>query len=133
VHFRKVVYPLREVMNNLLRRDILPFADEMIPYFQDVYDHVLRVTESAEAMRDLLTSVLEANLSLVSNRLNEIMKRVTSWGAIAAAATVVAGVYGMNFRLLPRENTLSGFWFALVLIVATSVGLYAFFRRKGWL
>lgn len=133
VRFRKVVYPLREVMNNLLRRDILPFDDEMIPYFQDVYDHVLRVTESADAMRDLLTSALEANLSMVSNRLNEIMKRITSWGAIAAAGTMIAGIYGMNFRLLPREGTLTGFWFAIALIVVSSAGLYAYFRRKGWL
>jgi magnesium transporter len=105
----------------------------MIPYYQDVYDHVLRVTESAEAMRDLLTSALEANLSMVSNRLNEIMKKVTSWGAIFAAGTAIAGVYGMNFNLVPREGTLFGFWFAIALIVVTSAALFFYFRRKGWL
>jgi magnesium transporter len=70
---------------------------------------------------------------MVSNRLNDIMKRVTSWGAIVAAGTMIAGVYGMNFRLVPREGTLFGFWFAVVLIVVASAGLYAYFRRKGWL
>ncbi|MGH2707882.1 MAG: magnesium/cobalt transporter CorA [Actinomycetota bacterium] len=133
LHLRKVVLPLREVLNTLLHRDLLAFPDEIVPYFQDVYDHVLRVSEAIESMRELLGIVLEIRLSLVSNRLNEIMKRVTSWAAIIGVATMLAGIYGMNFRLVPGDGTAFGFWFALVLMAASSVSLYLYFRRKDWL
>lgn len=133
VQFRRVVLPLREVLNTLLRRDLRVFSEDILPYFQDVYDHVLRVSESAEAMRELLASALEVNLSVTSNRLNDIMKKVTSWAAIIGAGTLIAGVYGMNFRLIPRDQTLAGFWFALGMMILSAVGLYVYFRRKDWL
>lgn len=133
LNLRKVVLPLREVLNALLRRDLLAFPDELVPYFQDVYDHVLRVSEAMESMRELMGIVLELRLSLASNRLNEIMKRVTSWAAIIGVATMMAGIYGMNFELVPADQTLFGFWFAVALMAISSLLLYFYFRRKEWL
>lgn len=133
VGLRRVVLPVREVMNTLLRRDLPPLGDEIVPYFQDIYDHVIRVSESVEAMRELLASALEVHLSFVSNQLNAIMKKVTSWAAILAVGTLIAGVYGMNFRLVPADQTLTGFWAALGMMGASSLALYVYFRRKDWL
>ncbi|MCW2585980.1 MAG: Mg2 transporter protein CorA family protein, partial [Frankiales bacterium] len=96
VLLRRVVLPMREVVNTLLRRDLHLVDDEMGPYFQDVYDHVLRATEWTESLRDLVTSILETNLTIQGNRLNIITKKVTSYAAIIAVPTAVTGFYGQN-------------------------------------
>jgi magnesium transporter len=84
-------------------------------------------------LRDLLTSALEAHLAQVSNRLNEVMKALTSWGAIILVPTLIAGVYGMNFRHMPELNWVFGYPFALGLMVVAAGGLYSMFKRRGWL
>jgi Mg2+ and Co2+ transporter CorA len=96
VVLRRVVLPMREVVNSLLRRDLKLVDEAMGPYFQDVYDHVLRATEWTESLRDLVSTILETNLTIQDNRLNSIMKKVTSWAAIIAVPTAVTGFYGMN-------------------------------------
>ena len=133
VAFNRYAIPFREVLNSLLRRDRKEFSDEMRLYFQDVYDHLIRVGSSVETMREILSSAYEVHLSLTSNHLNEIMKKVTSWAALLGVATVIAGVYGMNFKLVPRDATLGGFWFAIGLMAVASLALYAMFKRKDWL
>ncbi|HEU0132950.1 MAG TPA: magnesium/cobalt transporter CorA [Mycobacteriales bacterium] len=133
VAFRRVVLPMREVVNSLLRRDVCEIGDELAPYFQDVYDHVLRATEWTESLRDLVTSVLETQLTIQGNRLNEVMKRLTSYAAIVAVPTAIAGVYGMNTRLYPAAGTVAGWWVAMVLMVGISAVLFVYFRRKDWL
>ena len=84
VQLRRVVLPMREVVNTLMRRDVGLVSDELMPYYQDVYDHVLRATEWTESLRDLVTTILETNLTIQGNRLNVITKKVTSWAAIIA-------------------------------------------------
>jgi len=101
VVLRRLVLPMREVVNSLLRRDPGLVDEAMGPYFQDVYDHVLRATEWTESLRDLVSTVLETNLTIQGNRQNAIMKKVTSWAAIIAVPTAVTGFYGMNVPL-PR-------------------------------
>jgi Mg2+ and Co2+ transporter CorA len=96
VVLRRLVLPMREVVNTLLRRDLGLVDAAMGPYFQDVYDHVLRATEWTESLRDLVSTILETNLTIQGNRLNSIMKKVTSWAAIIAVPTAVTGYYGMN-------------------------------------
>ncbi len=89
VLLRRVVLPMREVVNSLMRRDLhLSSSDPMQPYYQDVYDHVLRATEWTESLRDLVTTILETNLTIQGNRMNVITKKVTSWAAIIAVPTV---------------------------------------------
>ena len=96
VLLRRVVLPMREVLNSLLRRDLHVVDGEILPYFHDVYDHVLRATEWTESLRDLVTTILETHLTVRGNRLNVIMKQVTSWAAIIAVPTAVTGFYGQN-------------------------------------
>jgi magnesium transporter len=132
VQLRKLVLPMREVVNTLMRRDVRSIAHEMMPYFQDVYDHVLRATEWTESLRDLVTTILETNLTIQGNRLNVISKQVTSWAAIIAVPTAITGFYGQNVPY-PGFAAYHGFIVSTALIVVLSVGLYIVFRRKGWL
>lgn len=133
VTLRRVVAPLEEVVGILLRRDLVDLPDEILPYFQDIHDHLLRASASIESLQELLSSALQVHLSVVSNRLNSIMKRVTSWAAIIGVGTFIAGVYGMNFRLVPEDQSLFGFWFAVGLMLLSAAVLYIYFRRKDWL
>ena len=133
VHFRRSVAPLREVLAQLLRREAECLGDEAIVHMQDVYDHVLRVTDWIETQRDLLTGLLEADLAVVSNRMNQVMKRMTSWGAILLGSTLIAGIYGMNFRDIPELNWTFGYPFALGTMLALTIFLYTWFRRRNWL
>jgi magnesium transporter len=132
VVLRRLVLPMREVVNTLLRRDLGLVDEAMGPYFQDVYDHVLRATEWTESLRDLVSTILETNLSIQGNRLNTITKKVTSWAAIIAVPTAVTGFYGMNVPY-PGFGRPSGAVTSTVLIVILSGGLYRLFKRLDWL
>jgi len=105
----------------------------LMPYYQDVYDHVLRAADWTDSLRDLVTTILETNLTIQGNRMNEIMKAVTSWAAIAAVPTIITGYYGMNVRLFPGAGTLTGGIVALVLMVFGVAFLYVAFKRRDWL
>jgi len=132
VLLRRVVLPMREVVNSLLRRDLGIVDEAMTPYYQDVYDHVLRATEWTESLRDLVTTILETHLTLQSNRLNVIMKQVTSWAAIIAVPTAVTGFYGQNVPF-PGFGHPIGFWTSAIIMVTLSVGLFWMFRRRDWI
>jgi magnesium transporter len=132
VRLRRVVLPMREVVNTLMRRDVGLVPEEMTPYYQDVYDHVLRATEWTESLRDLVTTILETNLTIQGNRLNIITKKVTSWAAIIAVPTAITGFYGQNLPY-PGFSNETGFISSSVLIAMLSGGLYLVFKRKDWL
>jgi magnesium transporter len=132
VKLRRVVLPMREVVNSLLRRDSYVATPAMTPYFQDVYDHVLRATEWTESLRDLVTTIVETNLTLQGNRLNVITKKVTSWAAIIAVPTAITGFYGQNLPY-PGFARTSGVVISCLLIVLVSTALYVTFKRKDWL
>ena len=132
VLLRRVVLPMREVVNTLLRRDLTVIAPGMAPYFQDVYDHVLRATEWTESLRDLVTTILETNVSIQGNRMNLIMKKVTSWAAIIAVPTAITGYFGQNLAF-PGYGTFWGVVMSTAIILLVSGGLYLSFRRRDWL
>ncbi len=132
VLFRRVVLPMREVVNTVLRRDLHIVTELLQPYYQDVYDHVLRATEWTESLRDLVTTILETNLTVQSNRMNVITKKVTSWAAIVAVPTFITGFYGMNVPY-PGFGHADGFDLSLGLMVVIGVALYVVFKRKDWL
>ena len=132
VDLRRVVLPMREVVNTLMRRDLHVVPDPMVPYYQDVYDHVLRATEWTESLRDLISTVMETNLTVQGNRMNMIMKKVTSWAAIIAVPTAVTGFFGQNIPY-PGFGTHTGFWASTVFMVIASVLLYVVFKRRDWL
>lgn len=132
VLLRRVVLPMREVVNTLMRRDTHVMQPDMLPYYQDVYDHVLRATEWTESLRDLVTTILETNLTIQGNRLNVISKKVTGWAAIIAVPTAITGFYGQNVPY-PGFNSHQGFLASTAIIVVLSVLLYVIFRRNDWL
>jgi len=132
VLLRRVVLPMREVVNTLMRRDLHVVDEGMALYFQDVYDHVLRATEWTESLRDLVATILETNLTLQGNRMNSVMKKVTSWAAIIAVPTAVTGFYGQNVRF-PGFGQWSGFVTSVIIMAGLSGGLYYIFRRHDWL
>jgi magnesium transporter len=123
---------MRDVVNTLMRRDLGLLDAPIQPYFQDVYDHVVRVSEWADSLRDLLSNILDARLALRSNRLNVVMKKVTSWAAIIAVPTAVTGFYGQNLPY-PGFQAPWGFWVSTVVILVASGGLYITFKAKDWL
>jgi magnesium transporter len=106
---------------------------DVVAYFRDVNDHVLRVHESLEGMRDLLTSVLEANLTQIGVRQNEDMRKISAWVAIAVVPTLIAGIYGMNFRHMPELRWPVGYPLAIALMASICLFLYWRFRKAGWL
>jgi magnesium transporter len=124
--------PMREAVSSLMRREHGGVDEALYPYLQDVYDHVLRVTESTDALRDLVATIVETNLSLRDYRQNVVMKKVTSWAAIIAVPTLITGFYGMNVPY-PGFARHSGVWASIVLMVAVSGTLFAVFRRRDWL
>jgi magnesium transporter len=130
---RRAVAPLRDVLDSLQRRTIPVVTTDLEPYYRDVYDHVLRVTDYIDTLRDILSSMFDAHLSAVSNRLNETVKRLTSWAAIVAVPTLIASIYGMNFKHMPELEWRFGYVYALALMVGLSFLLYRFFKRRDWL
>jgi len=133
LELRRVVAPEREVINLLLRQERPVFRPEDLTYFQDLYDRLVRLTESIDLYRDMLSGALESYLSLQSNRLNEIVKVLTIASIILMADALVAGIYGMNFRYMPELEWPWGYPMALALMAGISAGLALFFRRRGWL
>ena len=132
VMLRRVVLPMREVVNSVLRRDLGIVDDQLAPYYQDVYDHVLRATEWTESLRDLVTTILETNLTVQANRMNVITKKVTSWAAIIAVPTFVTGFYGMNVPYYGFAKPW-GFAVAVGIMAVSSFALYRVFKAKDWL
>jgi len=132
VLLRRLVIPMREVVNTLMRRDLHLMGEDLVPYYQDVYDHVLRAAEWTDSLRDLVTSVLETNLTIQGNRMNTISKKVTGWAAIIAVPTFITGFYGMNVPY-PYFGRGIGFSISIVLMVASMFLLYLVFRRRDWL
>lgn len=132
VKFHRLVVPMREAVTGLMRREQSVVADPLYPYYQDVYDHLIRVVESTDALRDLVSTIVETNLSLRDYRQNLVMKQVTSWAAIIAVPTLITGYYGMNVPY-PGSGQEWGVVVSGLLVVALSAGLYVLFRKRGWL
>ncbi len=131
--FRRVVAPMREVLTVAARREGGVLDDSIDEQLHDLYDHVITVHEEIEMSRELLAAALEGHMSVVSNRLNEVVLKVSAWAAIIAVPTVIASVYGMNFRDMPELHWAFGYPFALALMLACAVGLYLAFKRQRWL
>ena len=144
---KRAVAPLIEVCNRLMRFDIALLHDDTRPYFRDVFDHVIRINEMIDNLRELLTTAFEVNLSLVSIEENQEMKRLAefsveqnrdmrrlaAWAAIIGVPTMVAGIYGMNFQVMPELSWWFGYPLALGVMTVSSGALFAGFKRSGWL
>ena len=132
LELRRVIAPLRDVANGLLRRDVPLIDDDALPYYRDLYDHLVRVLDSLDLYRDLVAATLDANLAVTSNALNAVMKRLTAFTVVLMVPTLIAGIYGMNFGLIPEEGSLFGFLFALSVMAIAGFSAITYFRGKGW-
>lgn len=132
VRLRQITLPMREVVNSLMRPTMHTVDPEMLPYYQDLYDHVLRVIEWSDSLRDLNTTMLETNLMLQNNQLNLIVKKVTGWASIIAVPTAVTGFFGQNLAF-PWRHTPAEFIISLVVTFGLAISLYLVFRKKTWI
>ncbi len=133
LELKRAVSPVMEVCNRLMRFDVELIPDDIRPYFRDVYDHVIRINEMVDSLRELLTTALEANLSLISVSQNEAMKKLAGWAAIIAVPTMIAGIYGMNFKHMPELSWPLGYPAVMGATVGVCAFLYWRLRRAGWL
>jgi magnesium transporter len=133
LYLRRSITPLRDVFNTLLRREQPIFPRETHVYFQDVFDHLIRVADTIDTLRDMLSSTMDAYLSVSGNRMNKIMKRLTSISTILMSVTLIAGIYGMNFVFMPELRWRYGYIFALLSMVGVGLALYAYLKKANWI
>jgi magnesium transporter len=130
---RRFAWPLREVASVMARGETPLIRAEVVPYLRDLHDHTLQVSDTAEGIRETLTSLLDLHLTMVSNRMNEVMKVLTVISTIFIPMTFLAGVWGMNFEHMPELGWTwaypAAFW---VLILLMGAGMVWYFRRKHW-
>jgi len=132
VMLRRIVIPMSDVVGELMRRDLHIVGDDLVPYYQKVYDQAVRAAEWTDGLRDLVTSILETNLIIQGNRLNVITKKVTGWAAIIAVPTFITGYFGMNVPY-PGFSEKAGFIGSLAIMILAALVLYIVFKRKDWL
>jgi magnesium transporter len=124
---------MRDLVETVMRRaSESDAAPELLSYFQDLNDHVLRAAEWSESLREMVASVFETNIALADARLNIVVRKLTAWAAIVAVPTAITGYFGQNLRF-PGFGTRIGFAISLLLIISLCTGLWAVFKRKGWL
>lgn len=133
VQARRAILPMREVVNTVMRHATADdHAPELAPYYNDLYDHVLRAAEWTESLRDMVTSIFETNMQLSDTRMNVVMKKLTAWAAIIAVPTAVTGYFGQNVPY-PGFAQHWGFWLSVVVMVLIAGALYVSFKKKEWL
>lgn len=132
LEMRRQVTPIRDVLNALLRRDTPVIKNDTRAYLQDVYDHTLRVLESVDLNRDILTSIMDAQLSVQSNRLNEVMKNMTSLATVFMAMSLLTGIYGMNFDHMPELHWKNGYLYVMIALAVVFFGGLGIATKIGW-
>jgi magnesium transporter len=133
LEFHQAVAPLLTPVDRLARGDYARVHQEILPYVRDIHDHLLRTADTLAGFRDLLTSILEANLTQVAVRQNEDMRKISAWVAILAVPTMIAGIYGMNFEHMPEIKYRYGYYVILGVMLAACGVLYRQFKKSGWL
>jgi magnesium transporter len=132
LELRRILGPMRDVANQLLRREVEFLDDEALPYYQDLYDHLVRVLDSLDLYRDLTAATLDAHESVTTNALNQIVKRLTAVTVLLMVPTLIAGIYGMNFFFMPELELEYGYPAVLLAMGLIVLALAWFMRRKGW-
>jgi magnesium transporter len=133
LRLRRISGKQMDILHRMSRGEFALIPEEMRPFYRDVYDHLVRVVDLAENYRDLISGSLEAYLSVVSNRLNEIMKVLTIFSAVMLPLTFIAGVYGMNFDNMPELHSRYGYYGVWIIMAVVAVGMLLFFKRRGWI
>ena len=133
IDLKHTVSPLIDMCNRLIRFDVTLISEETQPYFRDIYDHAVRINEMVDSARELLTTALEANFSLITITQGEVSKKIAGWAAIIAVPTMIAGFYGMNFQFMPELGWRYGYPVVLAITITLCLLVYKFFRKSGWL
>lgn len=133
LEFQQAVAALIDPLDRMTKSRSAYINEQLREYLHDVYDHLLRIAQEVASFRELLTSILDANLAQVGVRQNEDMRRISAWVAVAAVPTLIAGIYGMNFRTIPWSTEPWGFGAILLIMLIIAVSLHRLFRRSGWL
>jgi magnesium transporter len=136
--FRRYVLPVSRMLAGVTEKGSFAPSIAIVDthfgaYFRDVHDHTLRIADQVRNVEDLADAMIDLVRVEATNAQNEITKRLTGWAAIIAVPTYIASVYGMNFELVPADGKIFGFWFALALMASSAIGLYTFFKRRGWI
>lgn len=133
IFLRRCVWPLRELIGQLERRDSPLVGESLAPYLRDLYDHTVQILETVESLRETLSGFLDIYLSSLSNRMNEIMKVLTVISTLFIPLTFIAGVYGMNYRFMPELQWRWGYPAVLAVMAGVAAFMLRYFHRKGWL
>ena len=129
---RRIIWPLRDIINQLIREDNPLVGRKTIPYYRDLYDHVMQVIDTVDSYRELLASLTDVHLSTISNRMNSVMKTLTIFSAIFMPLTFIVGVYGMNFENMPELRWHNGYYYTWGVMAIVTVGMTIYFRWKRW-
>ena len=132
LEFKRSVSPQREILNKLARGDSPFVSEDALMYFRDVYDHIMRAFNVLETQRDLIASVFEVYLSVISNKMNEVMKTLTIIATIFMPLTFITGLYGMNFKYMPELSMKYAYFVVVFAMIILGVGMAAYFKKKGW-
>lgn len=132
LYFRKPIWPTREVLHLLQSGQVKYLGKELIPYYRDIYDHIIQLIDLVETYRDLASSAMDIYLSTISNSLNKVIKLLTVLASIFLIPTLISGIYGMNYKLIPDNGWQYGFHFTIILMILSMSVTWLYFKRKGW-
>ncbi|WP_229206704.1 magnesium/cobalt transporter CorA [Dyadobacter crusticola] len=130
---RRQIWPLRDMLNQLIREDNVQITRDVIPYYRDLYDHVMQVLDTIDSYRELVASLADVHLSTISNRMNSVMKTLTIFSAVFMPLTFIVGVYGMNFEYMPELKMRYGYFYVWGLMAVVTTGLIFYFKSKKWM
>ena len=133
IYLRKQVWPLRDMINNMIRSETHLINPSTDIYLRDLSDHVTRIIDTVETYRDLLSGIMDIYLSTNANKMNEVMKVLTIMSSIFIPVTFIAGVYGMNFDNMPELRTQNGYYFIWAVMISIIIGLLIYFKRRKWM
>lgn len=133
IFLRNAVWPLREVINKLEKEETDLIQESTRPFLRDIYEHTIQVIETLEALRDMVSSLLDIYLSSISNKMNEVMKVLTIIATIFIPLTFIAGIYGMNFQYMPELSWRFAYPAVLSIMFIVGLGMFFFFKKKKWL
>jgi len=133
VSIKRVTMPQREKIGFLAKNEYAHIPKKTLPYFRDIYDHAIRVSDTIDSYREAIANTFDAYMSAVSNRMNEVMKVLSIIATIALPLTVISGIYGTNFTNLPGQHAYAGFWIMVGIMLAMVAGMLVYFKVKKWI
>jgi magnesium transporter len=133
LRLRRISSKQLDILYRMSHGQYVLIDEQALPFFRDIYDHLVRITDLAESYRDLISGALDAYLSVISNRMNEIMKVLTIFSAVMLPLTFIAGVYGMNFDEIPELHTKYGYFVVWIVMITIATGMLGFFWHRGWI